>query len=166
MLEYSTVDKSGVNITKILFLLLKVEGKTKLLALGRYFISRWLLWYIDFTNFHFFPIFRFSTIFLIFSDTWIVFSGKFYIEQVFLGSFLTEFGAGTAKYQNFSENIFFIFYISIVTWNCAQKFPIPFGSENFCEVLCWSDKYRKIYSANLGTVGWIILLTWRGITQI
>ena len=67
--------------------------------------------FYDFTIFNFFPIFRLSTIFLIFSDTGIVFSEKFYIENVFLGIFLTEFGAGTAKYQNLGDNIFFIFQI-------------------------------------------------------
>ena len=166
MLEYNTVDKSGDKITIIVFVLLEVEGKRKLLAGGRYFISQWLLCFINFNIFHFFPIFRLSMIFLNFSDTGIVFSGKFCID-VFLGIFLTKFEAGTAKYQNLSANIFLISKKYIVTWNYAQKFPIPFGGlKIFLKPYFWVTNIWKIFSANLGGVGWTFLLTWRGITQL
>ena len=96
----------GVSIF-FLFFLLKVQGKTKLLAGGRYLKSRWLFCYSDFKIFHFFWIFRLSTIFLIFFDTRMVFSGKFYMENIFLGIFLTKFKTGIAKNQNFGDNNFF-----------------------------------------------------------
>ena len=142
MLEYITVDKSGININKIVFILPKVQGKTKLFSGGRYFKSRWLFCYSNFKIFQLFSIFRLSTIFLIFSDTGVVFSRKFYIENIFFGIFLTEFEAGTAKYQNFSNNIFFIFKIFIY-FQFSEIFNTIWGAENFCEVIFWGNKYMK-----------------------
>ena len=120
MLEYITVDKLGIDIRKILFFLLKVQGKTKLLTGRRCFKSRWLFCYGDFKIFHFFSIFRLFTIFIIFSDIGMVFSGKFYMENIFLGIFLTKFEAGIAKNQNFGDNIFFLNEIFIITWNLGS----------------------------------------------
>ena len=58
LLEYSTVDKSGIKKRKLLFFLLKVEGKRKLLAPGKYPKSRWLFRYSSFKIFRVFRIFR------------------------------------------------------------------------------------------------------------
>ena len=40
----------------------------------------------------------------------LIYREKFHIENLFSGIFLTEFGAGTAKYQNFSFVPFFNFH--------------------------------------------------------
>ena len=133
MLEYNSVDKSRVNITKILVFLLKVKGKTKLLAGSRYFKNGWLFCYSDFKVFHFF--FDFPA----FHDFSNFFWHRHRVQRKILhrkwifGYFFDWIWSWNSyKYQNFSDNIFFIFQIVIVTWNCAQKFPIPFGGlKNF-----------------------------------
>ena len=122
----------------------KVQGKTKLLAGGRYLKSRWLFCHSHFEIFYFFSIFRLSTIFLIFSDTGMVFSGKFYMENIFLGIFLNKIKAGIAKNQNFGDNSFFLNEIFIVTWNGAQKFYTPSGElKIFFESYFWGKSMWK-----------------------
>ena len=64
---------------------------------------------LHFKIFHLFSIFRLSTIFINFSDTGIVFSGKFFMENIFLGIFFDEFETGIAKNQNFGDSSFFFF---------------------------------------------------------
>ena len=86
--------------------------------------------YSDFTIFHYFPIFQ-----LFFenekTNSGILFSGKFYMENIFLGIFLTKFEARIAKNRNFGDNSFFLNEIFIVTWNGAKNFIHHLGSWKF-----------------------------------
>ena len=111
-----------------------------------------------------FSIFRLSTIFLIISDTEIVFIGKFYTENIFLDIFLTKFEAGIAKNQNFGDNSFFKLNVHC-NLKCRSKiFCTIWGAENLCRVIFKADKHVDKITANSGGVRYTTLLTWRGIT--
>ena len=80
-----------------------------------------------------------------------VFSGKFYIQNILLCIFLTVFEAGIAKNQNFGDNSFFFklkFHCNL-KWR-SKIFCTIWEAENFFRVIFCGDKYVEKISTNLG----------------
>ena len=82
-----------------------------------------------------------------------MFIGKFYVENVFLGIFLTKFESGIAKYRTFSVEFFFKKCIFIENWNFAQEFSILLGEQKiwlesyFVMTNMWS-KFERIWKGS------------------